>query len=49
MKWPAAARAHDVMLVVVAAQSGLFWVGACVPVGRMTADDLHAWADVAEK
>lgn len=30
-------------------QSGLFWVGACVPVGRMTADDLHAWADVAEK
>lgn len=30
-------------------QSGMFWVGACVPAGRMTADDFHSWADVAEK
>lgn len=30
-------------------QEGLSWVGACVPVGRLTADDVDALADLADK
>jgi hypothetical protein len=30
-------------------QNGYFWVGACVPAGRITADDFFAFADIAEK
>ncbi|KAK9850606.1 hypothetical protein WJX84_005660 [Apatococcus fuscideae] len=30
-------------------QEGLFWVGANVPAGRITADDYQAFGDIAEK
>jgi Nitrite/Sulfite reductase ferredoxin-like half domain len=30
-------------------QNGYFWVGACVPAGRIVADDFFAFADIAEK
>lgn len=30
-------------------QPGLSWVGACVPVGRLTADDLDGLAELADK
>lgn len=30
-------------------QNGYFWVGACVPAGRITADDFFDFADIAEK
>jgi len=40
---------RDVLGVHPQKQEGLFWVGACVPAGRLTADDFHAFAEVAEK
>ena len=40
---------RDVLGVHSQKQPGLFWVGACVPAGRLTAEDFHTFADVAEK
>jgi hypothetical protein len=40
---------RDIMGVHPQSQPGLFWVGACVPAGRLVADDFFALADVAEK
>jgi len=40
---------RDVLGVHPQKQEGFSWVGACVPAGRFFADDLHAFADVAEK
>jgi ferredoxin-nitrite reductase len=40
---------RDVLGVHAQKQPGLFWAGACVPAGRLLADDFYALADVAEK
>ena len=40
---------RDVLGIHPQKQSGLFWVGACVPAGRLTVEDFHAFANVAEK
>lgn len=40
---------RDLLGVHPQKQDGLSWVGACVPSGRMFADEISAWADVAEK
>jgi len=40
---------RDVMGVHQQKQDGMFWVGACVPAGRLVACDFAQLADVAEK
>lgn len=40
---------RDVLGVHAQKQPGLCWVGACVPVGRLHAQDFHDMADVCEK
>lgn len=40
---------RDVLGIHPQKQNGYFWVGACVPAGRITADDFFAFADIAEK
>lgn len=40
---------RDVLGIHPQKQRGLVWVGACIPVGRLQADDLEALADVAER
>lgn len=39
---------RDVLGVHPQAQAGLWWAGACVPAGRMVADDFDALATAAE-
>lgn len=41
-------KRRDVLGVHAQRQEGLFWVGACVPVGRMTAADMDDLAHVAD-
>lgn len=36
-------------MILICAQNGYFWVGCCVPTGRIVADDFFAFADIAEK
>lgn len=43
------AERRNVLGVHSQRQSGLSWVGACVPAGRLTTEDLYALADVADK
>jgi ferredoxin-nitrite reductase len=43
--WPR----RDVLGVHAQKQPGLFWVGACCPVGRLVASDLFAMADIADR
>ena len=40
---------RDVLGIHPQKQAGLFWVGACVPAGRLQAEDFHAFADIAER
>jgi ferredoxin-nitrite reductase len=40
---------RDVLGIHPQKQNGYFWVGACVPAGRIVADDFFAFADIAEK
>ena len=40
---------RDVLGVHPQKQEGFSWVGACVPTGRIFADDFYAFADVADK
>lgn len=41
-------KRRDVLGVHPQRQEGLYWVGACVPVGRMTAADMDDLAHVAD-
>ena len=41
-------KRRDVLGVHAQRQEGLFWVGACVPVGRMVATDMDDLARVAD-
>ena len=40
---------RDVLGVHPQKQEGFSWVGACVPTGRVFAQDFYDFADVAEK
>lgn len=40
---------RDVLGVHPQKQEGYSWVGACVPTGRIFAEDFYAFADVADK
>lgn len=42
-------KRRDVLGIHPQRQEGLFWVGACVPVGRMHSHDMDDFAHVAEK
>lgn len=41
-------KRRDVLGVHPQRQEGLFWVGACVPAGRMTSADMDDFAHIAE-
>lgn len=41
-------KRRDVLGVHPQRQEGLFWVGACVPVGRLQSDDMDDMAHIAE-
>lgn len=40
---------RDVLGIHAQKQPGFFWVGACVPAGRLQAADFEAMADIAER
>lgn len=48
-EYDAAAPRRNVLGIHAQKQEGLSWVGACVPVGRLTADDVDMLADIADK
>ena len=41
-------KRRDVLGVHPQRQEGLYWVGACVPVGRLQSDDMDDLAHIAE-
>ncbi len=41
-------KRRDVLGVHPQRQEGLFWVGACIPVGRLQSDDMDDLAHIAE-
>ena len=41
-------KRRDVLGVHAQRQEGLYWVGACVPVGRLMAADMDELAHIAE-